>query len=113
MRHIQKALLELQKNNPSKDYSSYIQLENISEAKGVAPSIKFIIQSDPILEVGINGIQASDILEYIQYLFKSLDEAHPCVENTETINKIREAISWQKQRTKDRTDRNVEGTNNP
>lgn len=73
--------------------------------------VRFTIQSDPISEVGVNGCQVVDMLEYVKCLFQSLNEKFPCRENALTITKIEEAIHWQEARTKDRTRRNVEGKN--
>lgn len=89
----------------------FIEIENAKDEKGVPPVVKFTIQSDPISEVGVNGCQAIDMLEYVKCLFKSLNEAFPCRENSLTITKIEEAIHWQEARTKDRMQRNVEGKN--
>jgi len=88
-----------------------IEIENGEDVKGVAPIVKFTIQSDPIGEVGVNGCQALDMLEYTKCLFQSLNDAFPCRENALTITKIEEAIHWQEARTKDRLKRQVEGQN--
>lgn len=111
MRHVEKALLKLKESNPQTDYSSFIQLENVEDIKGVAPIVKFTIQSDPIGEVGVNGVQALDMLEYTKCLFQSLNEAFPCRENALTLTKIEEAIHWQYERTRVRLNRKVEGQN--
>ena len=73
--------------------------------------IHFTMQDGPIKEVGINGLQASDLLFFCKELFKSLNKAYPCRENALTITKIEEAIHWQDARTKDRQSRGVEGLN--
>lgn len=91
--------------------SAYLQLENEEDVKGVAPVVKFTIQSDPISLVGVNGVQALDMLKYTKCLFESLNEAFPCRENALTITKLEEAIHWQEARTRDRMRRNVEGVN--
>lgn len=111
MRHVEKALLKLEETNPGKEYRSFIQIENVEDVNGVAPIVKFTIQSDPIGEVGINGVQALDMLEYTKCLFQSLNDVFPCRENALTITKIEEAIHWQEARTKDRIRRSVEGRN--
>jgi len=72
-------------------------------------NVTFVIQSAPVSEVGVNGCQAVDMLEYVKNLFNSLDNAFPCRENALTITKIEEAIHWQEARTKDREARFVEG----
>jgi hypothetical protein len=90
---------------------NFIQIENAEDVKGVAPVVKFTIQSDPISEVGVNGVQALDMLKYVKCLFESLNEAFPCRENALSITKIEEAIHWQDARTRDRQRRQVEGFN--
>ena len=79
------------------------------ERKGY--KISFTIQSDPISEVGVNGLQAFDLLVFVKDLFKSLNAVFPCRENSLTITKLEEAIHWQEARTKDRENRGVEGYN--
>lgn len=115
MRHVEKArnLLELEYDRSAENMSllNFIKIENTEDVKGVAPIVSFTIQSDPISEVGVNGVQALDILKYSKCLFESLNEAFPCRENALTITKIEEAIHWQDARTKDRQRRNVEGRN--
>jgi len=104
MRHVEKALKKFGE-------TEFIKIENAEDIKGVAPIVSFTIQSDPIKEVGVNGIQATDMLEYVKCLFQSLNDAFPCRENSLTITKIEEAIHWQEARTKDRLKRQVEGEN--
>lgn len=73
-------------------------------------SVKFTVQDGPINEVGHNGLQATDILEYVKNLFFSLNKAYPCQENRNTITHLNKALFQQKLRTSDREKRNVEGT---
>jgi len=89
----------------------FIGIENATDIEGVAPTICFTIQSDPISEVGVNGVQATDMLHYVKCLFESLNESFPCRENALTITKIEEALHWQEARTKNRIARKVEGKN--
>ena len=115
MRHVEKAynLLEQEYDSTAQEMGllNFIKLENTKDIKGVAPIVSFEIQSDPIGEVGVNGVQATDMLKYVKCLFESLNEAFPCRENALTITKIEEAIHWQDARTKDRQRRAVEGQN--
>ena len=106
MRHVELAL-----NKMSEVTKPFISIENVEDVQGVSPIVKFTIQSDPIGVVGINGVQAVDVLEYVKNLFTSLNDALPCRENSLTITKIEEAIHWQDARTKDRLKRQVEGQN--
>lgn len=112
MRHVEKALVKLLQSEESNSVvSDFISIENVEDIKGIAPVVKFTIQSDPISEVGVNGCQALDMLKYVGCLFESLNEVFPCEENKYTINAICNAIGWQNQRTKNRIERNVEGKN--
>ena len=111
MRHVEKALLKYHEECYPEIPTTFIEIQNTEDVKGVAPVVSFTIQSDPISEVGVNGVQALDILKYSKCLFESLNEAFPCRENALTITKIEEAIHWQDARTKDRQRRNVEGQN--
>ena len=113
MRHVEKALLKLSNseiNNPAIT-PDFISIENAEDVKGVAPVVKFTIQSDPISEVGINGCQALDMLKYVKCLFQSLNDAFPSSYNDTTIAHIENAIEAQYLRTQDRINRKVEGQN--
>ena len=91
----------------------YIEIVNSQDVKGVPPIVSFTIQSDPVSEVGVNGLQAVDMIRYVKCLFQSLNEAFPCRENSLTITKLEEAILWQNERTRYGTLRGVEGKNLP
>lgn len=111
MRHVVKAWEKFPLKHNGQEPKYFIEIENAEDTKGVPPVVKFTLQSDPISEVGVNGCQAVDMLEYVKYLFESLNEAFPCRENALTITKIEEAIHWQEARTRDRIRRQVEGKN--
>ena len=110
MRHVENASIKFA-NEVEEVKHKFLSIENIADVKGVAPIVKFTIQSDPIGEGGINGLQALDLLIYTKCLYQSLNDSFPCRENALTITKIEEAIHWQEARTKDRTKRDVEGKN--
>ena len=107
MRHVVNAMIKW----AGSEEHPFVKIENDFDIPGVAPIVSFTIQSDPIKEVGVNGVQATDMLEYVKCLFQSLNEAFPCRENALTITKLEEAIHWQEARTKDRLKRQVEGEN--
>ena len=111
MRHVVKAMSKFTEEDPQSTAGDFITIDNAEDVKGVAPVVSFAVQSDPIGDVGINGVQALDMLRYTKCLFQSLNEAFPCKENACTITKIEEAIHWQEARTRDRQKRNVEGKN--
>lgn len=110
-RHVVKALKKFREQNPQWQDTPFINILDKENIKGVAPTVMFTIQSDPISEIGVNGVQVLDMLAYTKCLFESLNEAFPCRENALTITKIEEAIHWQEARTRDRMRRNVEGKN--
>lgn len=109
MSHLKNALSKLKNDNPQFDkYDEFIKIETDLKS---GFQISFTIQSAPVSEVGVNGLQATDMLEYTKCLFQSLNESYPCRENSLTITKIEEGLHWQESRTKDRIKRNVEGQN--
>jgi len=107
MRHVQKALNQYFENYGE---TAFISLTN-AEENGLPPKVEFTIQSDPIGDVGVNGVQCEDIIKYSLCLLRSLNQAFPCRENSLSITKLEEALHWQQARTRDRTSRNVEGSN--
>jgi hypothetical protein len=84
--------------------------KNIADLISVVDNeITFTIQDGPIAENGVNGIQVADMLKYVIELYKSLNDAFPCRENSLTITKLEEGLFWQNERTRERTQRQVEG----
>lgn len=67
------------------------------------------IQDGTIPKNGINGIQITDLLRYVNEVYKSLNGAHPCKENLNTIKFLELALKEQHYRTLDREARGVEG----
>lgn len=108
MRHVEKALKEYFDKHGE---TGFIQIENCDDDDNVAPIVKFTIQSAPIGDVGVNGVQCADMIRYSLYLLKSLNKTFPCRENSLSITKMEEALHWQEARTRDRTTRGVEGKN--
>jgi len=98
MKHLKDALVNLNCDN-----------KQFIEVNG--NKITLTIQDGPIKEVGVNGVQVTDMLAYTNEIYKSLNDAFSCRENSLTIIKIEEALHWQEARTKDRERRNVEGFN--
>ena len=67
------------------------------------------VQDGSVLENGVNGIQALDMISIVYDLFSMLNEDFPCDENEDTIYYLTRAYSKQAERTRDRTNRGVEG----
>jgi hypothetical protein len=113
-RHVVDALNRLNSertNDENAEKWRFIQIENLDNTFGVAPTVCFTVQSDPVSQVGVNGVQALDMLHYVKCLFQSLNDKFPCKENELTIARIEEAIMFQNARTVDRMKRKVEGKN--
>lgn len=83
--------------------TSFIVVEN--------NTLGVMIQKGPIKEVGINGIQVTDLLKFVKELYTSLNDKFYCNENVETLVAISAAIDWQDARTRSREQRGVEGFN--
>ncbi len=119
MRHIETALRAMEGvgeievlegvNGARTVMSQWFKIENAKEEKGKAPFVTFMMQSDPVKEVGVNGIQATDLIELSKQLIISLNNSFPCKENENTIRALEGAQRHQRDRTKDREDRGVEG----
>lgn len=83
--------------------STFISVDQYSN------TIVFQIQDGPIKEAGVNGCQFTALIEVAQMMLEGLNEDFPCPENEMTIVKLKEALMWQEQRTKERERRGVEG----
>ena len=71
--------------------------------------IKF--QEGPIKETGVNGISNEALLAIVADRLECFQESEfSCRENAIALTKIQEAMFWLLQRTRERTERGVEGT---
>ena len=68
------------------------------------------IQQGPIKEVGVNGVQVDDVIEWCKDMITKFNSQASCRENAMVITKLDEALHWLDHRTKDREGREVEGT---
>ncbi len=104
---------ELYCNGDSDKKGLDIALNIIKQAEvGNFPiGVNFKLQSDPIKEVGVNGVQITALIEVGLEMIKKLNTRFPCRENAITITKLEEALMWQEARTKNREKRGVEGKN--
>jgi hypothetical protein len=73
--------------------------------------ITFKIQAGPVRENGLNGCQVADMIEVARVIIAELNQRFPCRENALTLTKLDEALMWQRERTRERTVRGVEGLN--
>lgn len=74
-------------------------------------SVNFVGQTGPIKEVGVNGCQVDSIVEFVRETLEVFNAKFPCEENSLAIIKLKEAEMWLRERTRDRAQRSVEGTN--
>lgn len=78
----------------------------------VSPSgVSFLGQRGPIKEVGVNGCQIDDMIEFARRTIEVFNKKFPCRENSRAITKLQEAEMWLRERTRNREARGVEGTN--
>ena len=73
--------------------------------------VTFQIQNGPIKEVGVNGCQIDDVINWAKETIEGFNKAYPCRENSIVITKLDEALLWLAKRKADREKRNVEGLN--
>lgn len=77
----------------------------------VGNELRIKIQNGVIPEVGVNGIQANDLIVFTKNLFESLNYNFPCKENGSTITCLENAKFWQDKRTERRQNKGIEGKN--
>ncbi len=69
-------------------------------------------QEGPIKEEGVNGISNESLLAIVEHRLQGFQSGEfSCSENLEALNNVREALRWLNNRTLDRLERGVEGTN--
>jgi hypothetical protein len=69
-------------------------------------------QNGPIQEAGVNGISNEALLAIIEdRLLDFQSGEYACRENAVALTKLQECMMWLQKRTRDRTARGVEGTN--
>ena len=73
-------------------------------------SVKFVGQRGPIKEVGVNGCQIDQMIEFARRTLEVFNKMYPCRETSVAITKLQEAEMWCRERTRDRETRGVEGT---
>lgn len=73
--------------------------------------VTFTLQDGPIKEVGVNGVQIDDVIEFAKTTIEGFNSKFPCRENSLIVTKLDEALLWSMKRKLDREKRNVEGTN--
>lgn len=103
MKHLQKAFDSYTDMDMNPHLSDYIKIDG--------QNITFTVQDGPVKTHNINGMQVTDILEYLSHLYISLNVDFPCDENEITIDCIHAALRAQELRTRNRELRGVEGTN--
>lgn len=93
--------------NANPNASKYLKVEVINNI----PTLTVQFQSAPIKEIGVNGMQVTDLLQYVYHLYEVLNNNYPCIENKYTMQNIDTALYHQSLRTQDRIKRGVEGKN--
>lgn len=73
-------------------------------------TITFTLQEGPVKEKGLDGCQVDHMIWAVATILRKFNSQFPCRENSCAITHLDEAMMWLEKRTKDRTDRGVEGT---
>lgn len=73
-------------------------------------TVTFVLQRGPVREVGRNGCDLIDMLEFTRLTLEAFQAKFACRENAIAITKLQEAEMWLRERTRDREERGVEGT---
>ncbi len=71
--------------------------------------VRIRFQQGTIKEKGMNGVQFTFLIELAVLFLEKFNKDHPCKENEATIEYLQKALQEQKNRTKDREERGVEG----
>ena len=71
--------------------------------------VTFKLQDGPIKEVGVNGVQIDDVIEWVKTVIEGFNARFPCRENSMIVTKLDEALLWSLKRKLDREKRGVEG----
>lgn len=90
--------------------NKFIEEVGWPQVHGEPSSVKFTIQSGPIKEVGVNGCQIDDVIQWVKQTIEGFNQQFPCRENSMVITKLDEALLWSAKRKTDREKRSVEGT---
>ena len=93
-------------------FEAEIRPTNFVYVRNDVNSISFTIQNGPIKEAGVNGCQVDTLIHAAKQIIDGLNKKFPCRENSLAITKLDEALHWLEARTKNRTERKVEGTSN-
>jgi len=75
-----------------------------------ADMISFKMMTKPASEGG-KGCQLTDLIEVSLHMLRYLNAKFPCDDNSLSITHLEHALGWQRNRTKDRERRGVEGKN--
>jgi hypothetical protein len=86
---------------PNGEYKPFITITD--------ESVTFVGQGGPIKEVGVNGCQIDEIIEFAKDVITVFNDRFPCRENSMIITKLDEALLWSMKRKLDREKRGVEG----
>jgi hypothetical protein len=89
----------------------FIEEKGFPQVHGQESSVKFIIQSGPIKEFGVNGCQIDDVIRWAKEKIEEFSKAFPCRENSLAVTKLDEALLWLYERRRAREARGVEGLN--
>lgn len=91
----------------------FIEERGWPQVHGEPSSVTFTIQSGPVLEFGVNGVQIDEVIRWAKTKIEEFNKNFPCRENSVAITKLDEALLWLYERKRLRELRSVEGRNIP
>lgn len=86
-------------------------VESGNVVNGCPSKVEFNIQTGPIKEVGVNGVQIDEVVRWAKEKIEGFNSAFPSRENSIVLTKLDEALLWLLKRKLDREARGVEGQN--
>jgi len=90
-------------------FESSVRPHNFIYVRHDVNSVSFTIQNGPVKEFGKNGCQVTDMIAVAKHIIEKLNHKFPCIENAKTLDYLDLALNQQKERTRAREARNVEG----
>ena len=74
--------------------------------------VNLYFQAGPVKDKGVNGITNEALIAVLIHRIGVLNGTHPCEDNILALASLQRALQHLEDRTKNRIDRGVEGTNN-
>jgi len=92
----------------------HYEIMSVDPSERTAPFCRINFQEGPTKEYGVNGIYNEDLIAVVIDRLRGFQSGdYSCQQNALAITKLEEALHWLNDRTQERMERGVEGTNTP